>query len=181
MPNIIIHNNTTELINSLDTNRTLDETIQLFKTTSIFGTTADLFGNKAQNAKCWLVSDIYDQLKLMPTKQRKKERIRVLSLLGGMSYRTFMEWKDVGNVLKRTRDSTLFGLPMIKILNQNEASKRLTSKVPAKSICYKTEYDNVTQKYINLEDNFNTLFKKYQNLLEKYVILVDELNKINSK
>ena len=144
MSSLIIYNDTTELIDSISNAQSIDAKIDLFKA-------ADIFGNKAQNAKCWLVSDIYEQLKSIPAKQRKQEKEKILTKLGNMSNRTFMEWKDVGDELKKVRSSAIFELPMVKILDQIRAPKRLTNNTTTvQKIDYKQEYEKtiVTGKQI---------------------------------
>ena len=144
MSSLIIYKDTTELIDSISNAQSIDAKIDLFKA-------ADIFGNKAQNAKCWLVSDIYEQLKSIPAKQRKQEKEKILTKLGNMSNRTFMEWKDVGDELKKVRSSAIFELPMVKILDQIRAPKRLTNNTTTvQKIDYKQEYEKtiVTGKQI---------------------------------
>lgn len=173
MSSLIIYNDTTELIDSISNAQSIDAKIDLFKA-------ADIFGNKAQNAKCWLVSDIYEQLKSIPAKQRKQEKEKILTKLGNMSNRTFMEWKDVGDELKKVRSSAIFELPMVKILDQIRAPKRLTNNTTTvQKIDYKQEYEKTKLKYDDLLKEFQILKKNSLNLFDKYQKLVEQ-NKILS-
>ena len=179
MSSLIIYKDTTELIDSISNALTINEKIDLFNA-------ADLFGNKAQNAKCWLVSDIYDQLKSIPAKQRKQEKEKILTKLGNMSNSTFKAWKDVGDELKKGQDPVLFDTPMTKILDQIRAPKKLTNnKTKAQKINYKQEYTEIKKNYDDLKNQFDTLkkhsleiFGKYQRLIEKHKILNEEYNRI---
>ena len=168
MSSLIIYNDTTELIDSISNAQSIDAKIDLFKA-------ADLFGNKAQNAKCWLVSDIYEQLKTIPAKQRKQEKEKILTKLGNMSNRTFMVWKSVGDELKKVQDPALFDTPMTKILTSIQAPKRLTNNATTvQKIDYKQEYEKTKLKYDDLLKEFQILKKNSLNLFDKYQKLVEQ-------